>query len=79
MVSKYYGVPASRKTGYKQFEELKEEEGKLTFSGGKYLVLKKQKDGKYKGLYVNYVYENKPKSSYLKIHRFPKKKLNQMI
>ena len=67
MVSKYYGVPASLPTAKKQFAELKEKERK--FQHGKFLVLKTQKSGMYKGLPVNYIYDHKPKGEFIKIHK----------
>lgn len=69
MISKFYGVPMTMNTALEQFEQLKEEEDN-PYNKGSYLVLKIQKDGVYKGLPVNYIYENKPQGKYIKIYQF---------
>ena len=73
MISKFYGVPASKKRGYEQFEQLKktEREGHLgVLNKNKFLVLKKVPSGMYKGLHANYIYSHKPKTGYKKLFKF---------
>ena len=66
-ISKYFGVPAHLNTAKRQFSKLKRGEGLTKSVNGKYLVLKYQKTGAYKGLPVNYIYEHKPRGGFLKV------------
>ena len=70
-ISLFNGVPTTYAGAVRQFKQLYEMEKKRAFNRGRYLVLKRLKEGMYKGYWSTFVYETKPKTKYLMIRRFP--------
>jgi len=71
-LSLFEGVPTKLSVAKKQFKEIYRRESFIPFSRGRWLVLKKEKSGKYKGYYGTYIYETKPKGRFLMKRRIPK-------
>jgi len=73
-VSIYDRIPTTKQQAINQFNKFKKTaKANIAFYLGRYLVLKRAKSGKYKGYYMSYIYETKPKRRYIKIYKFPKK------
>ena len=66
-LSLFYGVPCKKKDAIRQFNKLKKEERGRPFFRGRYLLLKKNTKGKYRGCFSTYIYETKPQLKGIKI------------
>lgn len=66
-LSKYYGIPTKMSDANRQFNTIAKENKNKPFYRGRYLVMKYDK--RFGGMYINYLYESKPKTRYLRIKR----------
>ena len=64
-LSLYDGVPTKLDVAKRQFYKLYREESKRAFNKGRWIVLKRETSGKYKGYWGTYIYSTKPSGSFI--------------